>query len=329
MDKVISLKAKYNFRDVAYSLVGEITSKGRDFTQHACLYCESSDAFTVYKDSCFCFSCEKHGDVIDLLAYKNNQTVGDFLRGNDCEISAEEVRKLREENEDRERKRSEIAARKHENALKRLYETKAWILYHKNLDTVPAARQLWENRGVPHEWQNIWHLGYNPSAKYGTKSGVMTTASMTIPFYNRRGEVKYVQNRLLGTIDGSRYRPEIKGLEAIPFFCDIELGDEESRMTIIIEGAIKSMVTHITYNDASVQTVGAYNKAALITLVRKMKNQNVLVVPDPDSIANVKLVAKESGARVLVLPEKLDDMIVDYNLDTSWLRYAIKQARIV
>ncbi len=327
MDKVTALKSQYSFRDVAYSFVGEVMGKGRDFTQHACLYCDSSDAFTVYNESFFCYSCEKHGDVIDLLAYKNNQTVGDFLRGNDCEISVAEIEKLREQNAERARERKEVADREYKNAYDRLQDVKAWIRYASNLSNTPNAQGLWNLRGVPNEWQSFFGLGYSPDFKYTTKTGKATSQTLVIPVRKIGGEVITIRHRLLNALDGDKYRPDMAGLGSHPYLCDVD--NDKKGDLIIVEGEIKSMVTYLTYDKPGTQVVGVPSKSMMRDIVQKAQGRNAVVIPDPDGISDIVPVVRQAGARLLMLPEKVDDFIIQESLDTSWLRYAIKQARVV
>lgn len=326
MDKVATIKAQYNFRDVAERMVSEITGKGSNFTQHACLFCQSSDAFTLYEESYYCYSCEASGDVIDLLAYQNKQTVGDFLRGNDCNVSALEIETLRFENAQRAKERKEAADREYKNALDRLHEVRAWIRYNETLMQSEKAQQLWSYRGLPLEWQAYFELGYCDNFRYQTKEGLVTSQTLTIPVKKIGGEVVTVRHRILRTTNGDKYRPDISGLGAHPFICSTELNRSEN--LLIVEGEIKSMVTFKTLDRRDYQVIGVPSKSMMTKVVTQSAGRkNVVVIPDPDGVEDAKPIIRKTGARLLQLPDKVDDLINKNKLSTRWLNNAIAQAR--
>ncbi|MCP4143351.1 MAG: hypothetical protein GY755_24185 [Chloroflexi bacterium] len=98
---------------------------------------------------------------------------------------------------------------------------------------------------------------------------------------------------------------------------------------IIVEGEIKAIVTYLTYDKPGTQVVGVPSKSMMRDIVQKAKGRNAVIIPDPDGISEIVPVVRQAGARLWMLPEKVDDFIIQESLDTSWLRYAIKPARIV
>jgi len=327
MDKVAALKARYEFRDVAYSMVGDETGRGRNFTQHACLFCQSSDAFTVYEDSYFCFSCEASGDVIDLLAYQNKQTVSDFLRGNNIGMKPEQIEAFRVESAERARIRKEEADKDYRSALERLHEVQAWIRYNNNLMESEHAQQLWRSRGVPVEWQSYFELGYKPRHKYRTKQGEAITATLAMPVKKVGGEVLTIRHRLINPMSASdKYRPDSEGLGAHPFVCNTSL--ERAQNIVIVEGEIKSMVTFLTLDSADYQVIGVPSKSMMEKVVMSARDrESVVIIPDPDGFDQARQYSRAVGAKLLALPGKIDDLINLHGLDKAWMNNAIMKAR--
>ena len=323
MSKVDAIKSQYEIRATYERLSGDELNSNN---QASCLYCDSSDAFTLYEDSFYCYSCCKHGDVIDILAWGKKQSVGDFLRGNKLELTPEEIEFYRAQNAERERVREEERTRNHKNAVERLHSTQKWIEYHNNLNE--TYRELWRRRGVEDAFQSIWQLGYNPAFKYRTNQGILTTPSLTIPIKAVGGECLNIQHRLQNAINGERYRPEGMGLKMDnPFICDTELKGAQD--IIIVEGAIKAMVTYQTYDKPGAQVIGALNKGMMDKTIRQSKGRNAIVIPDPDGREEIQDAARCSGAKVLRLPKKIDDLILEHGLGKHWLRDTIQQARII
>jgi len=83
------------------------------------------------------------------------------------------------------------------------------------------------------------------------------------------------------------------------------------------------MITYITYDKVGTQVIGALSKSMMSKVVRQAQGRNVIVIPDPDDETIY------SGCRVLKVPQKIDDLILEYGLDKSWLRNAAKQARVI
>ena len=322
------VKAAFNIRDEVIRVLGEPISACHRYNKHACPFVaeKTPGEFTVYEDHYHCFSCGETGDVIDFFAWVNNKSISEIMRENNLDFTPEQLIERKEEIvkikiEAREKANAEVM-----DALKKLHRTKKWIEYHNNLNE--TYRELWRRRGVEDAFQSIWQLGYNPAFKYRTNQGILTTPSLTIPIKAVGGECLNIQHRLQNAINGERYRPEGMGLKMDnPFICDTELKGAQD--IIIVEGAIKAMVTYQTYDKPGAQVIGALNKGMMDKTIRQSKGRNAIVIPDPDGREEIQDAARCSGAKVLRLPKKIDDLILEHGLGKHWLRDTIQQARII
>ena len=96
----------------------------------------------------------------------------------------------------------------------------------------------------------------------------------------------------------------------------------------IIEGEIKAMVTATISPDAGWQFIGVPGQDAFDKLpIDTLKTKKVIVVPDPNPKEKVGKFIKAVGARYLMTPDKIDDLIIANDYDGDWLAAMSKQAR--
>jgi len=315
-----TVKAAFNIRDEVIRVLGEPLDTCHQYDSFMCPFHaeKTAGAFVVYDDHYYCYSCEANGDVLDFFAWAQGKSLTEIMKENDLDFTPEQLIERKEEIATIKLEAKQKADGEYVDALDKLHRAKAWVSYHDNLTDI--TRKIWRDRGVSDVWQDLWGLGYRDSFTYNTKTGKVTSPTITIPLVAIGGEVLNVRHRILNAMDGDKYRPERSGLRAHPFICNTDL-EKGTQDLIIVEGEIKSMVVYQTYDKPGTQVIGVPSKSMMRKSVQQAKGRNVIVIPDPDDDTVY------SGCRVLKVPQKIDDMILEYGLDKSWLRNAAKQAR--
>ncbi len=321
------IKSTFNIRDEIIRVLGEPIDTCNKFDSHACPFVaeQSPGALKIYDDHYFCYSCGETGDVLDWFAWANNKSLTEIMKENHLDFTDEQLIERKEEIVKIKLEAKIQADSEYADALVKLNRAEKWIEYHGNLND--TTRSLWRKRGIPDVFQSIWTLGCNPSFVYKTNQGTFTTPSITIPIMSIDGECLNIQHRLQNAMNGDRYRPEGAGLKMHPFLCDTDLKGAQD--VIVVEGAIKAMVAYITYDKPGTQVIGALSKSMMNKIVRQLKGRNILVIPDPDGKEEIMDACRKSNARMLKLPDKVDDYILEHDLDKEWLRGVIRQARYV
>jgi len=240
-----------------------------------------------------------------------------------------------------------------ERALALLQDGKIWESYHQMLDEY--SRSLWSKRGVSADfWQAYWQVGYDPAHTfcYEEMDGWhdWVTPTLTIPIWDVDWQCRNVKHRLLKPIEHTngrqdRYRPEKKGLPPMMFVCSPDSPLEGA--TIVFEGEIKAMVTYSTMDNPNFQAVGIPTKTPSKEQLDRLKDCDpIYLCLDPDanvpSVVTtkdgkiyrqppaVKRLAKYLGEErcyMIELPNKVDDLIVNYNLGKEWINSVIRMAR--
>lgn len=239
----------------------------------------------------------------------------------------------------REREASEkVRADTVAQALSLLRKEQAWIRYHDFL--TEAVREIYRIRGIPDFWIDYLGLGYNPERGYRSRGEYYISPALTIPVFEPGSRlVVNIKNRLLKPVDpGDKYRPEIAGLPAALYVADPDLKLEGR--CILVEGEFKAIVTYITLDLPGTVVVGVPSKSPEIDMLKKLDACDpVIICLDPDAYrmqpghqktaVERMLPAFKGRARVMRLPDKIDDMINARYLDTKSLRRAVDGARKV
>lgn len=329
MNKIERIKSQYSMREEAMRVLKKPLKETTKYDKYACPFHaeETPGAFTIYDDRYYCYSCGESGDVLDFLVWAKETTLGDLLKLHDIDITPAELVQRQEEIAEIKRVAKERADNEYKNALRRLHEARAWERYERNLYDSDRAKQLWKARGLPVEWQAYFGLGYSPSFSYFTTAGKAVSETLVIPVRAVGGDVLTIRHRLLQPLDNRRYQPERSGLGSHPFICNTNL--QKARSIVIIEGEIKAMVSYKTYDNTETQFVGIPSKSMMAGIIEKTVGRDVTVIPDPDSVDELVEACGNAGAKMLVLPDKIDDLINEYGLNQHWLHSVISQARVV
>jgi hypothetical protein len=289
--------------------------------------------FSIYEENgkqyykCFSGGCGS-GDVIDFyMAWRkvDLKTAINYFMGDKKPDPATMTNVAVERAERAEKKLKETIATA-QAALKDLQEARAWEGYHKQLEENEEARTLWEKRGIPIVWQDIWMLGYCNAFRVSTSEGMLTTPSLTMPIFGPDWELLNIRHRLLNPLNPKdKYRPERVGLSSQAFMTDPDLGMKADNV-LVVEGEIKSMVTYIALDSPKWQVLGIPGKTWFHKIIDKLQGKRVIICFDPDAKEEAKIAAQSVNGRIINLAMKIDDAIMAGYLDKSHLRHLLTMA---
>lgn len=239
------------------------------------------------------------------------------------QVSDEQRDRARRIVEDIERKRAEDRQAK----LAQFTTSELWQELHRRLTLDHRAQ--WAAWGIPEEWQDYLELGFTPDKVYRDSDGELRhTPAYTIPYFHYttgKPQFKTLQYRLFKADNpADRYRFE-QGLQASYYMTTPTdpIGDQ----VVICEGAKKGIVTRINLTDYTVLAVPS--KGTWAGIVEAVKQcGRVYVILDPDAIANAVKLARSIGpqARIVRLPIKIDDAVIDCGLERETFGNIIRQA---
>ncbi len=287
--------------------------------------------------NCFSGDCGS-GDVIDFVM-KWRQV--DFLEacrylgGGDIESDPAAIRRLAEERKARAEVEYLAVKQRLDKAIADLERVKAWEAYHANLDYISGTRLLWQKRGIPDAWQDIWQLGYTDSftvwetAEDHSWQPAWTSQTLSIPIFEPGWKIATIRHRLLQPQDpGDKYRPDRAHLKSFPFVANPD--KKIKGPVLVVEGEIKGMVTFITAENPNLQVVGIPGKRQFPIFAELLSEADpIYILPDPDGEDYGRKLAQILGTnrcRIIRLRIKVDDAILAGLLDKSALRRLISYA---
>ncbi len=300
-------------------LSGEFRKFGTAEWHGPCPKCGGRDRFVIFTDrrfpswNWFCRVCHPEMAWIDELNPRLKE-----------QIPPEKLIEFARQRE--ESLKREIA--RAEEAVKELQHAQLWLKYHSQL--TDQARELWERRGIPEVFQELWGLGYDPDRILWLGEQEYHTPTLTIPIFEAvTKNVVNIRHRLLRPpATNDKYRPERSGLPAPMFVSDPDRPIENK--TLIVEGEIKSMVSYITADDPGLQVIGVPGKNMPAWMYdRFSKCEPIYLCFDPDATREARSTACNLGlkrCRLIELPGKIDDMILKHGLDKTWMRNTLAQA---
>lgn len=329
---------------------------------------ESPGGFHVYPNRFVCFSakCGVQGDLIDFYqaSYETDfrtavrelaevyfpGLAGPQVAARKVDLAAAPAGPVPT------REQAESEARRLEQQLSatldELRSARKWIEYHDNMGEI--ERDLWHARGIPGLFQDLWQLGFSPLHTIwrkvnGRYEQAWSGPTLTIPIWQPapgggEGIVMNIKHRLLTPYAGGKYHTEKRGVKPAAFFADT---DTRSGPILITEGEIKGMVAFVTLSggDTFPQVAGlpgsrlpddfwsafdAYDPVTLNLDPDAWERQSPKV-PSAFERAVTGLRERVPGRaiKVLRLPKKLDDLILDARLDAAWLAAAMRSAQRV
>ena len=234
----------------------------------------------------------------------------------------EDLEKWRREQIVREEQRKRDA----ERAIELLNSERIWEQYHENVSRYTFARDTIRSWGIPDEFADAWKIGFVPDfTVHSKKYGEYYSPAVTIPVWQPGWQVKNVKVRVLNPKDmGDRYRKVYKTGEDGAFWTNPSL---ESDTCLVVEGEKKAMVCSV-WRPENMQVIGLPTKSPSRELLAQFaKFKSIYLCLDPDAQSDLGKLVKTLGkfrTKVLTLPGKIDDMIVNNSLN---LREALKYAK--
>lgn len=220
--------------------------------------------------------------------------------------------------------RSRNAAR--QEKLAQFTTAELWQELHRRLSAEHRAQ--WQAWGIPDEWQDYLELGFTPDKIYRDSDGELKhTPAYTIPYFHyalNKPQFKTLQYRLFNAPTNDRYRFE-HGLPADYYMTTPT--EPIGEQVVICEGAKKGIVTRISLTNLTVLAVPAKGTwAGVVDAVRQCGR--VYVMLDPDATSNAVKLARSIGrqARVVRLPIKIDDAVIDCELERRTFQSILRQA---
>jgi len=249
----------------------------------------------------YCFAGCDLDDVVSSLGIDVAALWPDSGKG----VSPEERRLRKIEAEQKRLKRDVNEQRDRVEALERMHQCNDHIGYHNNLTYHPEAVDYWLKQGMEQYTIDSRMLGYCGSCRMDYPD---LRPSYTIPVVSN-GVLWNIRHRLVD-VDGSKYRPHMKGLPNVLFNADDLRANGEQ--ILIVEGEKKSLMA----SQCGWMNVGIMGKRGFkqewAEKFRKFKR--VVVALDPDAEDRAVEIAGLLGRRSYIaeLPEKLDDMLNPY-----------------
>lgn len=278
--------------------------------------------------------CNKYGyDGIGLLRILNGWSFNEVKeRYTSNPIDPDEAKRRELENAKRIEDELQHKIEEAQKAIEDLRKRRRWIEDHDRMSKEAIA--MWEKRGVPQEFQDFWKLGYRESFAYTYAGEHYTSPTLTIPIFGwRDDEPRQIQHRLLAPhCPTDKYRPERAGIDAMCFLGDRDLPIDVADRIIIVEGQIKAAVTFATLDKPLLQVIGLpgknQRKSIWPSLAKELQGHDVCIFPDPDAGKDGRELADMiGGARIINLPDKIDDMINANLLDKYDILGMMNQAR--
>lgn len=149
-----------------------------------------------------------------------------------------------------------------------------WIKYH---DNVSEAVEIWFEHGVGIDSIMRWGLGYCKSAPLCPEN-----ESLTIPVFHR-GRLVDIRHRLIGAIDGNKYRSHMAGLTP-PFF-NLDAVASGKRLHIV-EGEKKAIILMAAGIAPTISYPGIGFAGNICHMVEQECNGSkldIVFIPDPGS----------------------------------------------
>lgn len=291
---------------------------------------DNPQGFAIKGDRWVCFSGDCGcGDAISFVMKWQHMEFIEACRwlGGSQEIDRETQLRLAKEHAERVQRELEEKIKEADQILAELRKLSPHLHYHDNM--TPEQRAVWYRWGVEDWAIDFCQLGYQKEGHYWTKQGELTTPALTIPIFAAGHELMNIRHRLLHPLTpNDKYRPE-RNLPVQPFMWDPDVGFTTQKI-VWIEGEIKAIVVGQTLDTPGVQVMGLQGKMSWHSSIQAATGHDNYIVFDPDGQEQAKRFAAAcGGAKVIHLPDKVDDYILKHNLDGDWLNGVFNNARYV
>lgn len=230
--------------------------------------------------------------------------------------------KIREEHA---RIEAEAANARHEARRAELQAEHKHTIYHETMKQ--WAKDLWTARGLDEGLQEFFTLGacdnFSISPDY-------KTPTLTIPIFGEERNLLNIKHRLINPQKpNDKYRPETSGLGAFPPLLAVPEMGYDAGLIIVVEGEIKAMVSWARLDVTDFQVIGVAGKNSFMRVADRLAGKKVLVIPDPGGEKEALELARKVQGRLLEVPTKIDDFLIETNMSSNNFFSLIKQARKV
>ncbi len=291
---------------------------GHDHTAFAIYHNEGRDMWTCFSGDC------GTGDAIDFVQKWRGldfKQACEFLGGN---VQADPVEMERLARERLARAEADLREKqeRYEAALRELQVAQKHLIYHNTMGT--WARDMWLARGLDEGMQDFFTLG---GCEDFTVNGDYHTPTLTIPILDENRGLLNIQHRLVNPPNPKdKYRPERVGLGSPPFLAIPEMGFY-GELILVMEGAVKAMVTWTKISGIDIQTVGVSGRSNFKKLIEPLQGKNVVVIPDPGAEKDAWEFARSIRGKYIAFPAKVDDFLNETRTSSNDFYSIIKQAR--
>ncbi len=303
-------------------------------------HADDTPSFHVYQKGYYCYGCQTHGDIFDWWCFWTKRPLSEVLKENKINLTPEEILHRKVEAAEREIQAAKERIEKAETIIKEIKEGKLWERYHEGLDAEDGRpRTMLEVRGIPEWYQDYRQFGYDPNHRFEFEKGkFFFSPTLAIPFFEpTTWECTNIKHRLLGD-SKFKYLPEYKDLPQ-PLFVTDPAKPIEGKV-VLWEGEFKAAVVYVTDPDLNVIGLPGATPSKE-TLKRLDKCETIWLGLDPDAyvkheradhtwVSNYESIRDALGRDRVIsveLPDKVDDMIVNFGLGRDWLQSNLRQAR--
>ena len=265
-----------------------------------------SDRFRLFTDDHALVWCRRCGftEFIDQI---------DGSRPTEADIQERRLRSLEAAKEEHERRLS---------ALETMHASTDHRRYWHNLTANTDAIEYWCGEGMTLQTIDDYMLGYCPRCPTDHDG----RPSYTIPVL-AFGKLWNIRHRLIGGDQSDKYRPHMAGLPSMLFNADYLRSEADG--ILITEGEKKSIVAA----QAGFANVGLMGKAGFKEewAPKFRRFATVYVALDPDATPRAAEIARlfDKRGRVVLLPDKLDDMLTKYGATADDIEWFIRQGKRV
>jgi len=242
----------------------------------------------------------------------------------------EEIEQWRQEQIRIETERKQAA----ERALELLNSQHLWERFAEA--NTQFSRDTMKSWGITQEWQDYLKLGFVADYTVYNHDEPYHSPAITMPDWWAGSKVQNIKLRTLNPKDSNdRYRNWYKTGEHYFFMPMHAVEWDGTGGAILVEGEKKAIIAE-EYNPTHHRVIGMQSKRPDPDLFDLLKDCDpVYIVPDPDAFQRdknggrgVDYLVRQVGperARIVKMPVKLDDGIIQHNLDfKSYLRNATK-----
>lgn len=316
------IKETLDLREIIESDIGPPARKSGAWEFWLCpFHAEKTASFGLKENAYHCYGCGASGDVITWLADYRKMSYQDIEQMTGNEPIDDQERRLRAlEYKTRQLERKQAEHERRLSAIERIHACTDHIRYH---DAMPdEAVFYWNTQGFMTKTIERFKLGYCHRCPTDTDH----RPSYTIPVVSN-GKLWNIRHRILGAGNGDKYRPHIAGLPTVLFNADDLRTNSQS--ILIVEGEKKSMIAS-QEGFCNVGIMGACT-FDMAWLQRFNRFKAVYVALDPDATEKAEDIAALFGirGRVVYMPDKLDDLIVNHGATADDIRRFIELSRPV